>query len=61
MKAIGYILMLAGIWMMVSPQAVLGLPALKWMARYAFAGEAFLGAFLVAAAFLLIRPAKPRL
>jgi hypothetical protein len=55
MKILGYIVFLIGIWMMVSPQAVLGLKELKWMADYSFAGEAFLGALICSGAFLLIK------
>src|SRR5260370_6238195 len=35
----GWILMAPAIWMLVSPQAVLGLSQLKWMFSYAFRGE----------------------
>lgn len=59
MKVLGYLILLVGIWMMVSPQAILGLKELKWMANYAFPGEAFLGALVASAAFLLIRPSAP--
>lgn len=58
MKITGYILFIIGIWMLVSPQAILGLEFLKWMADYSFPGEAFLGAFVCAGSFLLIKPVK---
>lgn len=61
MKVLGYFVLFAGIWMMVSPQAVLGLKELKWMANYAFPGEAFLGALVAASSFLLIRSPKSKI
>ncbi len=54
MKILGYIVFLIGIWMMVSPQAILGLDIFKWMANYSFPGEAFLGAIVCAGSLLLI-------
>jgi hypothetical protein len=60
MKVLGYLILLIGIWMMVSPQAVIGLQELKWMANYAFPGEAILGAMVAASSFLLIRPSKSK-
>jgi hypothetical protein len=53
-RVAGWLLFLIGTWMMVSPQAVLGLNELKWMARYAFPGEVLLGAVVLSAAYLLI-------
>jgi hypothetical protein len=53
-RLVGWLLFLIGTWMMVSPQAVLGLNELKWMARYAFPGEVLLGAVVLSAAYLLI-------
>ena len=58
MKILGYIVFLIGVWMMVSPQAIIGLKELKWMADYSFAGEAFLGALISSSAFLLIKTSK---
>jgi hypothetical protein len=61
LKILGYIVLLVGIWMMVCPQAILGLKELKWMANYAFTGEALLGALLTSGSFLLIRPSQPKI
>ncbi|MGG1397154.1 hypothetical protein ABE288_04900 [Bacillus salipaludis] len=54
MKIIGYLVFLIGLWMMVSPQAILGLKELKWIAEYAFPGEAFIGAIACSASLLMI-------
>ncbi|SFD35684.1 hypothetical protein SAMN05428981_10140 [Bacillus sp. OV194] len=58
MKVLGYCIFFIGLWMMISPQAVLGLQELKWMANYAFPGEALIGAFICAASLLLFNPSK---
>jgi len=39
----------AGLWMLVAPQARIGLPALRWMSSSAFPGEALAGAFVLVA------------
>jgi len=39
----------AGLWMLVAPQARLGLPALRWMSEFAFQGEAIVGALALLA------------
>jgi hypothetical protein len=46
-KLIGWITLLAGTWMLVSPQALLGLNQLKWMHDYAFSGEVPLGMLIL--------------
>jgi hypothetical protein len=48
--------MAMGAWMIVSPQAVLGLDQLKWMYKYAFPGEVLLGAFLFTGSLHLLTP-----
>jgi len=53
-RALGSLLLLLGAWMMLSPQAVMGLEQLRWMADYAFPGEVLLGAAVIAAAYYLI-------
>jgi hypothetical protein len=58
MKVLGSIVFLVGIWMMVSPQAVLGLQELKWIADYSFPGEAFLGALISASSLLMFGKGK---
>jgi hypothetical protein len=39
----------AGLWMVVAPQARMGLPALRWMSESAFQGEALAGALVLLA------------
>jgi Na+/H+-dicarboxylate symporter len=52
----GWVLMLPGAWMIVSPQALLGINQLKWMHNYAFPGEIVPGALLMTLALSLIVP-----
>lgn len=53
-KVLGWILLLAGSWMLVSPQALLGLKQLKWMYNYAFPGEVLLGILVVCAGYFFL-------
>ncbi len=53
-KVIGWISLLVGTWMLVSPQALLGLSQLKWMHDYAFRGEVPLGIVILSAALYLL-------
>ena len=53
-KVLGWILFAVGAWMMISPQAILGLNQLKWMAHYAFPGEMIVGIAAIMAAYYLI-------
>jgi Na+/H+-dicarboxylate symporter len=55
-KLVGWILIAIGAWMIVSPQAVLGLDQLKWMSKYAFPGEVLLGALLFTGSLQLLTP-----
>lgn len=55
---IGWILMALGAWMIVSPQAQLGLEQLKWMHKYAFRGELVLGALLTSISAHLVTSAR---
>jgi hypothetical protein len=48
--------MAMGAWMIVSPQAVLGLDQLKWMYKYSFPGEVLLGALLMTGSLQLLTP-----
>ena len=48
-KLTGWVLTALGAWMLVSPQAVMGLDQLKWMHNYAFRGEAVLGGVIMSA------------
>jgi Na+/H+-dicarboxylate symporter len=50
----GWILMASGAWMLVSPQALMGLNQLKWMHIYAFRGEVWLGVLVMAASLYLL-------
>lgn len=53
-KIFGWIIFLAGSWMMVSPQALLGLKQLKWMYNYAFPGEVLLGVLVTCVGLYLL-------
>jgi hypothetical protein len=55
-RLVGWILMAMGAWMIVSPQAVLGLDQLKWMYKYSFPGEVLLGALLMTGSLQLLTP-----
>jgi hypothetical protein len=50
----GGILFLLGAWGLVVPQANLGLPALRWMSRGVFPGEALVGILILIAAYWLL-------
>ncbi len=52
----GWAVLALGVWMMVSPQAILGLDQLKWMYRHAFPGEALLGALAITVSLGLLGP-----
>ena len=43
----GSVATLAGLWMVIAPQAKMGLPALRWMSASAFPGEAIAGALVL--------------
>jgi len=53
-KLAGLALMALGTWMLVSPQAVMGLNQLKWMHNYAFRGEVLLGVLVMSASLYLL-------
>ena len=53
-KTIGWAALLVGTWMLVSPQAHLGLNQLKWMHDYAFPGEVPLGILLWSVSLYLL-------
>ncbi|MEK7407032.1 MAG: hypothetical protein AAB225_18320, partial [Acidobacteriota bacterium] len=55
----GWVAFLAGSWMLVSPQALMGLNQLRWMHQYAFSGEVLVGIPLLAIAYYLL-DLKPR-
>ena len=56
-KLIGWVLMAFSAWMIVSPQALLGLDQLKWMYKYVFPGEVVLGALVMAVSLFFLVPA----
>jgi len=53
-KLAGWVLMAMGAWMLVSPQAVMGLEQLKWMHNYAFRAEVFWGVLVIGASLYLL-------
>jgi hypothetical protein len=53
-----WILLACGGWMIVSPQALLGIDLLKWMHNYAFPGEVLLGALVMSASLKLLAPPR---
>jgi len=53
-KIIAWAAMLGGTWMLVSPQALLGLNQLKWMYNYAFPGEVPLGMLILSVSLYLL-------
>jgi hypothetical protein len=53
-KLLGWILFAVASWMLVSPQAILGLQELKWMAKYAFSGEVLVAIPVLALAYYLL-------
>jgi len=57
-RLIGWILIAAGMWMLVSPQALLGLDQLQWIHKYAFSGEAILGGLVITVSLYLLVPAE---
>ena len=61
-KFLGWIVFLAGAWMLVSPQALIGLKELRWMHRYSFTGEVLLAIPVMAVAYYLLdlKPGKKR-
>ena len=54
-KIIGWILLLAGSWMLISPQSLLGVKELKWMHNYAFPGEVIIGMVVLMAAYYCLQ------
>jgi hypothetical protein len=56
-RLIGGLVMVPGAWMLISPQALLGLDQLKWIHKYAFPGEVVLGALAMTFSLFLLAPA----
>ena len=46
-RLLGTVTAAAGLWMVIAPQARMGLPALRWMSASVFPGEAVAGAVLL--------------
>ena len=59
-KVIGWVTLLVGTWMLVSPQALLGLNQLKWMHDYAFPGEVPLGILILSVSLYSLGGQKTR-
>ena len=53
-KLLGWIILLAGIWMFISPQALVGLDQFRWMHAYAFKGEILVAIVAVSVASYLL-------
>ena len=53
-RLLGITLLLAGSWGLISPQANLGLPALRWISKYSFAGETLIGVALLGTSYYLL-------
>ena len=53
-KFIGWIVLLAGSWLLVAPQALIGLKELQWMHACSFRGDVLLGIVTVAIAYYLL-------
>ena len=47
LKLLAAVALVAGLWMIIAPQARIGLPALQWLSRSVFPGEALVGAALL--------------
>ena len=46
-RLLGVVATVAGLWMVIAPQARMGLPALRWMSQSVFPGEAIAGAIVL--------------
>ncbi len=53
-KIIGWVLFVVAAWMLISPQSLLGVTELKWMANYSFPGEVLLAIPLLGLAYWLL-------
>ena len=51
---LGWALLLSGAWMLVAPQAKLGLKQLQWMNHGSFRGEVLLGVLVIGTALYLL-------
>src|SRR5262245_47537438 len=48
-RTLGIVVLGAGLWMVIAPQARMGLPGLRWMSTSIFQGEAIVGAIVLLA------------
>ena len=53
-KVLGWIVFGGGCWMLISPQAQIGLNELRWMGRHAFGGEVLLAILVISMAYYLL-------
>ncbi len=53
-RVLSIVLLLVGSCGLIAPQANLGLPALRWISRYAFPGETLAGVVLLGGAYFLL-------
>jgi hypothetical protein len=49
-----FVFLFLGAGALIAPQANLGLPELRWLSRYSFAGEAFIGVVLLGVGYYLL-------
>jgi hypothetical protein len=50
----GFALLVLGAWALIAPQANLGLPELRWLARHTFPGEVIAGIVLFGLGYYLL-------
>lgn len=53
-KFFGWTLFIIGIWLFISPQAILGIKELQWMASYSFPGEILVGCMILCGSYYLL-------
>jgi hypothetical protein len=58
-KLMGSLLFLAGAWMLIAPQANIGLAELRWLSNSIFPGEPLIGMVSLGVAYYLLTPPRP--
>jgi len=53
-RFIGFALLVPGAWALIAPQANLGLPELRWVARHSYPAEALVGIVILGLAYWLL-------
>ena len=53
-RAVGFILLIPGVWSLIAPQANLGLQELRFLSRHVFPGQSLVGAILISGAYFLL-------